>query len=324
MGACWFRRGLAVVILGVSAASSAMAQPVPAKSSAPHGIKIVVSDSPGSAIDLLARALAAEMAKSLKQAIDIENRPGVTSAYEYVAKRAPADGQTMALVQSSVLASLPVTIKELRFEPLTNLVPVIDLGEQRYVLVSPSSRPWRDFKDLVTRARANPGKLSYAWFNALGRLTTESLLRDAMLRVAHTRFKDAAETLKALVAAEVDLALISEAQALTGAGKLRVLATTGGKVDASFPKAPTLTELGIFNVSGPVYSLNVRSGAPQDMIEKLNAAAQSALRQATVATQLNNLKLEPIGNNPTAAAARLAQAARNFSLIARRAGIEPE
>ena len=151
MGACWFRRGLAVVILGVSAASSAMAQPVPAKSSAPHGIKIVVSDSPGSAIDLLARALAAEMAKSLKQAIDIENRPGVTSAYEYVAKRAPADGQTMALVQSSVLASLPVTIKELRFEPLTNLVPVIDLGEQRYVLVSPSSRPWRYCDRRTTR-----------------------------------------------------------------------------------------------------------------------------------------------------------------------------
>ncbi len=289
-------------------------------------IKLVVPDSPGTPIDLLARAIGVEMGKTLGQPLSAENRPGANFmvAYEYVAKKVAADGHAVVIVLAPGLAMLPATVKDLRFDPINNLMTVRDLGEQRFVLASPTSTPWRSLKDLLAKAKAEPGKLAYGSNGMLVRLTTEGVFRDAQARLNHIPFSSSSAYSEALLSGKIQVGLISEALAASSGSKLRILAVTGEQRSTVLPKVATFTEQGVFNISGPSYSLSVRSGTPQDIVDKLNAAALRALQQPAVLAQFANMKMEVIGNSPVAARARLTQQSRLFSSIARRAGIEPE
>lgn len=140
----------------VFGADSTMAQDYPSRP-----IRFIVPNTPGSSTDFPARIISPAMSKLLGQPIIVENKPGAAQllGYEYVAKQVPADGYTIAVVTVPALVTLPLTVKNLRFDPLKDLRPIIGLVEQRFLLASSSQESWNTFREMVGYAKANPGKL---------------------------------------------------------------------------------------------------------------------------------------------------------------------
>lgn len=289
-------------------------------------VRLVVPNSPGTILDLLPRAMAPDMAKSLGQPVVVENRPGANNiiGLEYVAKQAPADGYTLAAATVSVLATLPIIAKNLPFDPHADLPPLIGLVETRYTLASSAKMPYRNFKDMVAYAKANPAKLNYGDPSPAVRLVMEIILRETGMDVVRVPYPAAGPYQQAVATGEVQMGILGEAAVSTWGDRINVLGVTGDKRLASLPNTPTFTELGLPRVPGQGTSLNVRAGTPKAAFDKLYAAAIYALQQPEVKAQFAKLQSEISIEPPDVAAKNLAQQAKLFGDVARRAGIQPQ
>lgn len=290
----------------------------------PHRpIQMVVPNSPGTGQDTLARWIAPEMAKFLGQPVIVINKPGADFilGFEYVAKTAPADGYTLVVTSVSNLAILPSIFKQLPFDPLKDLTPFVGFVTQRFVLGSPVSKPWRNMREFVDYAKANPGKLNYGTASPNIRLGSAAVVNTFGLNMERINYPGGGPYLLALVRGEIDTAFLQEQQATE---KVRVLAVSGATRAPAFPEAPTYTELGLPDLPGIDYSLNVRAGTPKAIMDKLFSATAYALRQPTVRENIEKAQWTIVERNAEAEAANLARQASLFADIARKAGIEQQ
>ncbi len=302
-------------------AMSATAQEYPSKP-----IRFIVPNSPSTPQDLSARILAVELPKVLGQPVIVENKPGAGNVIglEFVAKQVPADGYHLLSVLVETTAILPVSVKELRFDPLRDLPGVIPIAEGKLLFGSPSTQPWKSFVEMVAYAKANPGKLNYGASSVVQILPTEALARDLGIRVVRVPYSGGGPFLQALVSGEVHLGFAAGSSFISSGDKLRVLAVTGESRSARFPDAPTFKELGQPRIPGFTVSMHVRAGTSRNIIEKLNAAAASALQSPSVREQFAKLQLDVLGGSPESADRRLADAARFFSETATQIGYQPQ
>jgi len=320
-----FTRSLFGLSLGVALfASSNIAL---AQASFPNKpLRIIVPNSPGTLADSVARLMAVELSKVVGQPVIVEDKAGAGGriGMEFVA-RAPADGYTILSATIPSLASLPATVKDMSFDPLKDLPPFISAGEVRFALGSPASLPWKSFRDLVADARANPGKYNYGSSAPTIRLPTEALLRGAGINIVHVPYSGAGPYFQALIAGQVQMGLVNEAQAVTFGERFRVLGVTGEQRSSAFPNAPTMSELGYPEIRGLVYSFHVAAGTPKAIVEQLYAAFSKALQTKEAKDQLALLKLVPISDNtPDSNVRRLQDEARLLTSIAKAINIQPE
>ena len=288
-------------------------------------VRIIVANSPGTSPDIVARIVSPELSKILGQPVIVENKPGAGQVVglEYVAKQ-PADGYTIASVQVESLVALPVTVKDLRFDPLRDLVPVIGVGEARLVVGSSSKESWATFQEFVANAKKNPGKLNYGSSSAVTRLSTEALLRGAGLDLVHIPYGPGAAFVQGLVAGDVQLGFVAESGAASFGDRFRVLAVSGTKRSPRFPDAPTFAELGLKEIPGLSFSFSVAAGTPAPIMDKLRSAISQALQQSDVKAQFAKAGYEIIELPPNVAAQQQADMARLFADIAAKSGIRPE
>lgn len=308
------------IILCLLAPALAAAQDYPNRP-----IKMVVANTPGTIADILGRVMATEMAKTLGQPIVVENRPGANAiiGLEYALKQ-PADGYTLISTAVTALASLPVTVKELRFDPLKDLPPIIGLVEGPYVFGSPAGAPWKNFAEFVAYAKANPRKLNYGSPAPTVRLPIEALIRDIGVEIVHVPYPGGGPYMQAIVANEVQIGLIPESAAKTFGEKFRPIAVTGERRLAAYPDVPTFKELGYPQIRGLAFSLNVPAGTPKAAADKLHAAASRALKDADIKARIAKMGFEIVDQSPDVAAKALADEARFLSDVARKIGLAPQ
>jgi tripartite-type tricarboxylate transporter receptor subunit TctC len=289
-------------------------------------IRFIVPNTPGTIPDIVARLIGPEVSKNLAQPVVIENKPGAGQivGYEYVAKQVPADGYTVLTANGLDLAGLPITAKDLRFDPLKDLTPVIGLVEGRFFLSSSSEFPWKTFAEFVSYARANPGKLNYGTSSTIPRVQMEALIRELGLNIVHIPYSGGGPAVQGLVAGQVQLGFLAESQVNSLGGKIRTLAVTGDARSKNFPDVPTFRELGYPQLRGVSMLLNVPAGTPKAAIDKLHAAASKALQQADVRARFEKAGFDVVEQSPEAAAKSLVEASRFFAEVARKAGIQPE
>jgi tripartite-type tricarboxylate transporter receptor subunit TctC len=289
-------------------------------------VRIVVPNSAGTILDLLSRIMAPDMAKSLGQPVIVENKPGANNiiGLEYVAKQAPADGYTIVTATVSVLATLPLLAKELRFDPHNDLPPLIGLVDTRSTLSSSAKMPYKTFREMVAHAKANPGKLNYGDPSPAVRLVMEIITREAGINVVRVPYAAAGPYQQAVAGGEVQIGILGEAAVANWGDKINVLAVTGVNRLPSLPNTPTFAELGLPQVPGQSTSMNVRAGTPKAATDKLYAAAVFALSQPEVRAQFSKLQSEISIETPDVAARKLAQQAKMFGDVAKAAGIQPQ
>jgi len=291
-------------------------------------IRLIVANGPGSGPDVVFRIVEPAMSKFLGQAVVIENRAGAGSIIGYeLVKQATPDGYMIGAVTVPTLASLPIAVKNLRFKPLSDFIPVIDLVEARFTLLTSPKHPWKNFDELIAHAKSNPGKLNYGASTFLVRLQTETIVRAKGLNMVPISYKEQPGMVTAGLTGEVAMIMLSFGTAVPLSDRLRIIGVTGDKRSPRFPDVPTFNELGVNEVRGTSFSLYVPLGTPKPIVDKLNAATVFALKQPDVITRFTTQGLDivaPALQTPAAAAKRLADEGQAYADIARNAGIKPE
>ncbi len=309
-----------LAIAASAAVTSAGAQDYPTKP-----IKIVVGNSPGSSQDLMARALGAEMTKTLGQPIIVENKLGAQQliAYEYVAKQVPNDGYTIGILSPAILATANLMFKEVRFDPLKDLPILIELGVIRLFMITAGQAPWKNFAEFVAYAKANPGKVNYGSSTPPPRLNMEMILRAKGLSATYIPYKATGPMIQAMLSNEVQASITSIGDALPHGDKLRVIAATGDTPYTALPNVPLFSSLGL-PVRGATYAFAGPVGIPQAVVEKLFTHTARALQTAPVQAQFASIRVEPTGKRPEVAMRALAEEAKAYAEVARQIGFKAE
>ncbi len=312
---------LSICTIGLVAAGSAAAQDFPNKP-----IRLIVADTPGGGGDTHARIMSAAMAPILGQAVVVENKPGAgySIGFDYVAKRVPADGYTIAMVLVQGLVVLPLTAKNLGFDPLVDLPPFIGLTENRLVFGSSPKRPWRTFADLVAYAKESPGKLTYGSNGVLTQIITEAVAKHFGFQALNVPYSSGGGIIQAIAAGQLDTTFLSGASARSTGTNFQVLSLTGAKRDPDYPGVPTFRELGMESLQGLSYTMNAPAATPKIALDKLHAAASQSLKQPDVRARLEKLNTEIVELSSETARRNLAQQAKFYADLARSIGISPQ
>ena len=212
-------------------------------------LRLIVPFPPGGSPDILARAIAAKLGPDLGRTVVIDNRPGAGGSLGAAeAARAEADGNTLLMGHVGTLAVAPALYTKLPYDPLKSFVPVASVARVPNVLVVNAVSPVRTLAELVVRARAQPGAMTYASEgNGSGaRITFEYLKLEAGFPALHIPYRGTAPAVTDLLGGQVE-ALFTGAPAVlphVRSGRLRALAVSSPRRLPALPEVPTVAESG--------------------------------------------------------------------------------
>lgn len=256
-------------LLALCAAGAALAQDFPTKP-----LRILVPFTAGSGSDTTARFFGDRLAKQLGQTAVVENKPGASGIISVQALLAqPADGHTILLASNSPISVNPVSIKNLPYNPMTDLTPLAGLSRNMNVWVVSGNSKLNHLKDVVEYSKHNPNKpLSLANYSAGYRLSGEWFSNMAGIKFNHITYKGGAQIFTDLMGDQLDVGIadLGGAAALIKGGKLKALAVSGEKRHPDFPNVPTFIESGFPDfVNYSWTSFYVKAGTPEAIKKKL-------------------------------------------------------
>jgi tripartite-type tricarboxylate transporter receptor subunit TctC len=227
------------------------------------------------------------------------------------------------------LAINPYMFNKLPYDPAKDFAPATLAGSIPLFIVAQSSLNINTLPELVTYAKANPGKLTYgsAGIGSIHHITMEEFKLQAGVDFAHIPFKGAGQAVPAMLTGEVPLAFIGYptiGQAVK-AGRLKVLAFSMARRSTLTPEVPTVGESGLpgFDMSGST-GIFVATGTPRPIINKLAQAFNEAIRQPEVAQRLTAAGLEVIGSTPEEFDRRIRSEADRDARMVKRLGLRGE
>lgn len=273
---------------------AAQAQAWPAKT-----IRFVVPFSSGGANDLLARAAAEGAAKVLEQSVIIENRPGAGGSLgaELVARSAP-DGYTFLISAAGVISNSMIK-KSLPFKD-EDLVPVAMIGLAPSVVVVPKSAPYDNLRDFVEASKKGAGfNFATAGTGSTPHFVAEMLNVKYGARLQPIPYKSGSESTTAVLGGQVEgtsEASIIALPHIRGDGKFKALATTWTQRISAYPQLSTAVEQGFPELQIAHWAgLHAPRGTPADILDKLAAAVDKAMREPATVAKLKGMGIEPIG-----------------------------
>ncbi|MDB5641469.1 MAG: tripartite tricarboxylate transporter family receptor [Hyphomicrobiales bacterium] len=282
-------------LLTALAVLPASAQEWPAR----QPIKVIVTLSPGSATDVLARIAFEQVSKQIGQAIVIENRPGAGQRIgTTAAARADADGYTL-LVNSSTHTLFSAMFANLNFDVTRDFVALAPLASIPTVMVTPPSRGWPTLAAFVAQAKAKPGAINYG-SGGIGNsthLAAERVRMAAGFEGAHVPFAGAPEAINEVVAGRVDFYFspVPPALSLIREGQLKPLAVTSARRSSVLPDVPTTVEAGFPN-SGYEFWVGAFAPAktPRPIVDRLARELSAALLVPAVREKYAALGADPM------------------------------
>lgn len=261
-----------------------------------HTIKWIVPYLAGTGPDMVARLVAAEMAKILKEPIVIENRGGVGGNIgAQQAAKAPADGYTWVYSGSPMATNMRMYRKP-GFDVETDFVHVAGMTQSDSTIVVNANSGISSIEDLYARLRAKPGQLTYAsgGIGTPAHMGAELALKDIETKPLHIPYKGASESLNAVMGNQVDFAviLVSVAQTQVKSGKIKALAVLSNERNPVLPAVPTLLEKGFPDAlmvsSG---GISVPKGTPMEIVQTIQETLFTVLQDPPVKAQLEQLGL---------------------------------
>ncbi len=284
--------------IGVGAAQAAEdASSYPSRS-----VTIVVGFAAGGASDITARLVASRLTQALGKPFIVENRPGADSniGTDQVVRAKP-DGYTL-LLQTIANATNMSTYRNPGYDTVRDLSPIVMLMTSPSVLVVTPSLPVKDLSSLVSLAKAQPGRLSFASSGTGGstHLAGELLKMRSGLDIVHIPYKGAAPAMADVIAGHVSMGFMTSLGALAAmqTGQIRPLAVAHFKRLAELPDVPTMAEAGMpdFEVSS-WNGLAAPAGTPQPIVDKLNAEVNRILLMPDVQRQLQLMGAQVMGGS---------------------------
>lgn len=264
-------------------------------------VKVLVPYVAGGNADSITRVVAESLARALGAQFVVENKAGAGGAIaaETVAKASP-DGYTLFMTTLPQLAILP-HIQKVAYDPLRDFSPISIVGTNPFVLGVHQSTGARTLKELIDLARAQPGRLSYAGANgSMAQLSGAMLASRAGVDMMHVPYKGGAASVLALVSGEVQLYLgnFSDIVPYVKSGRVAMLGVSSEKRDRHFPDVPAIAETfpGFRTITWN--GLVAPAATPREVIERLSAEAQKAVKDPAVIKRLDTMGVDAYGSTP--------------------------
>jgi tripartite-type tricarboxylate transporter receptor subunit TctC len=323
------RRFPLIAAFGVMAAVAAAAVQGRAATYPDRPIRVIVPVPAGGGVDTIARLVTGKMRETLGQPLIIENKPGVGGSVgaEIVFGSAP-DGYTLLASQPSPITTNPFLYKSLNYDP-AQLTPIAIMSHVPNVLLVRVDLPAKNVQEFIAYAKANPGRLNYAsqGIGTTSHLTAELFQLLTHTKLTHVPYKGTAPAVADLLAGNVDLMFneLATSIELHKSGRARILAVTTKQRIASLPDVPTLDESGVPGcISDTWHALTAPPKTSEDIVAKLNAAANTALRSPDLMARFDELSIGPGGGTPAQLADLIKEETRRWGEVIRSAGIQPQ
>ena len=314
----------AAALLAISAATSAVAQPYPAKP-----IRMILPFPAGAPSDIVGRVIGQKLSEQMGQNFVPDNRAGAGGnlALGMAAQAAP-DGYTV-VVTSPTIAISPSLYSKLTYDAAKDLAPVARLATIENVMVVHPSVPTKTLKQFVALARSQPGRLNYGSGGAgtTNHLANELLKHLEKINMVHVPYKGATLATVAAMSGEVDEVIVSIASILPliRQGKVRPLAVLSPKRVAALPEVPTAEEAGVKGFRMSIwYGLLAPAGTPREIIARLNREAVRALESADLRQRMEAMSIEPWPGTPEEMGELVRTETARYATIIKSAGIRPQ
>ncbi|MBP6768674.1 MAG: tripartite tricarboxylate transporter substrate binding protein [Reyranella sp.] len=290
-------------------------------------VRIVVGYAPGGVNDLLARLVGPFLAERLGQPFPVENRPGAASniATEAVARAAP-DGYTLLLVGSANAINTTLYDK-LGFDFAKDIAPVASLCSVPIALLVNPAVPARTLSELVSYAKANPGKLSMAspGNGSPQHLAGELFKMMAGIDMVHIPYRGGGPAMTDLLSGQVQVSFGSVASSMqyVRGGQLRALGVASSVRLDVLPDVPAIAELlpGYFAIGW--YGLGAPAGTPTEVVTRLNEASNAAIADPKINARLVELGATPLPGSPADFGKLIADETERWAKVVRFSGAKP-
>jgi tripartite-type tricarboxylate transporter receptor subunit TctC len=254
-------------------------------------VRLIVGFPAGGPADIFGRTLAQGMAAGLGQPVVVENISGVGGVIgvDRVAKSAP-DGYTLCINSASPLVIAPYSLSKMPYDVKKDFAFITLVVRVPEVVAVHPSMPVNSLAELISYAKANPGKVNFgsAGSGSITHLAGELLKAEAKIDIVHVPYKGAAPAVTDLVGGQVQMGIFDVPILLSHirSGKLKALAITSGRRAPSLPQVPTTAEMSLANVnSDNWYGLVAAAATPPEVLKRIHSSATSALRSPALIEQ---------------------------------------
>jgi tripartite-type tricarboxylate transporter receptor subunit TctC len=305
-----------------AALPSAHSQTWPSRS-----LRIVVPFAPGGSTDIFARLVGDRLATALGQPVVIDNRPGAGGniGADAVAK-APADGYTLLMATTGVMAINNAMYKNLSYDAAKDLKPVIYIASITNVLIVPVDSPLKSVADVIATAKASPGKLSFAssGSGASTHMSAELFRLMTGTELLHIPYKGSGQAMPDVISGRVSMMFENMPGAVghIKSGQLRVLGVTGLKRTPALPDVKTVAEAGVPGYESLSWSgIAAPAATPPEVIARLNREINAILANPDMRAKLAEQGAEAVGGAPEAFGEHIARERQKWSKVVRDAAI---
>ena len=292
-------------------------------------LRLVVPFAPGGSSEIVARALAGEMAKSIGHNVFVDNKPGAAGNIAMQEVANSADEHTLILGHIGTLAVNPFIFPKLPYDPIKDFTPITLISKVPSLYVVHPDLPVKNLKEFVAYAKSKPGQLNYgsAGNGSAGHLAFEYLKMATETFMLHVPYRGTGPMLTDLMAGRLQAAAVGAPALLQfiKAGKLRCIATGTSTRLPQLPDVPTVAEQGYkgFEMT-QWYGLMAPSKWPKAHIDRLEQEAIKAARSKAVSDKLSQETALAVGNTRAEFEAFIKQEQARWKPVIARAKIVPE
>lgn len=292
-------------------------------------LRMLVGYPPGGPNDITARITAEYLSSVMGQQVIVDNRPGAggTISATILSQAAP-DGYTLGLCANGEMAIAPNLRLKMPYDPLKSFAPVSRVGAGHLALVVPVALPAKSPADFVALAKAKPGALNFAssGTGSTAHLAGELFKALAKIDIVHVPYKGAAPALSDVIGGQVQMLITGYSGVVphAKAGRLRVLAVTGGHRLKAAPELPTIGEtLPGYEVTS-WYGVFAPLGTPRTLLDRFQREIATMARTPSVVARMTALGIEPEGNTGQELAAQMKQEIAKWRKVVEIAGVQKE
>lgn len=293
------------MLVGLVMLFAMVAMPTNAQTYPDRPVRLVVPYAPGGGVDILGRLIAQKLSERLGQPVVVDNRGGGAGTIGAgIVVKAPGDGYTLLLGAIEIGAN-PALQTRLPYDTLKDFQPVSMVATLPAVLIVPPDFPAKSVSDVVTLAKANPGKYNYAsaGIGSMHFLGAELFKAENGIDVVHVPYQSGGQALAALLGGQAQIAFSTVPPVLQHirSGKVRALAVTGKARQKSLPDVPTFEEAGHARFDVSLWQgVLAPAGTPPEIVRRLNVEINTVLAMPDVRERLAELGADPAGSTPEA------------------------
>jgi tripartite-type tricarboxylate transporter receptor subunit TctC len=317
-------KSLITLILG----ALLLVTPAQAQSYPNKPIRLICPFPPGGVADVTARVIGQKLSEALGQPVLVENRTGASGTIgpDLVAKSSP-DGYTLLMTTGDFITT-PTLMPPMAFDPRKDLIPVTMVATAPLLLVGNADAGFNTVKDLLTAAKASPGKIAYSspGNGTINQLAVEWLAIEGGLKLLHVPYRGGAPAAIAVVNGEVQIGAVTPSSGMphVQSGKAKIIALMTKQRPSFAPDWPTLAENGIDVDAALWVGLFAPAGTPPSIVSKLDAEVLRLLQDEAVRKRLNSVGTEANPLSQAAFVERIARDAERYLKIIQQTGIRVE